>query len=288
MPDPKRNVGASIRQRLLNLARQRNQGLELLLTRYALERLLHRLGRSRYRERFVLKGAMLLTIWIDDPTRATRDVDLLGFGDPTPDALITVFREIMNASEDDGLEFNVDELRIDNIRENVEYGGSRLRTTATLAGARIPVVIDIGFGDATEPGLGEIDLPVLLDQPRPSIRGYAPETVVAEKLHAIVLLGLANSRMKDYYDVWTLLDSDAVDHDRLVRALVATFQRRATPLPNETPVGLTDEFAADTTKRRQWDAYREGTRARGVPLDAIVKLVRQLLAPSMAEAATRS
>ena len=284
MPERRPNVAASVRARLLNLARERGQAMELLLTRYALERLLHRLGLSRYRERFVLKGAMLLAVWIDDPTRATRDVDLLGFGDPSPESILAAFREIVRIVVDDGLVFDADGMRLDAIREQLEYGGVRLRTTASLAGARIPVAVDIGFGDATEPGLGEVDLPVLLDQPKPNIRGYAPETVVAEKLQAMVSLGLANSRMKDFYDVWTLMDSGAVDDDRLARAIAATFRRRGTPVPDETPLALTESFATDAVKQRQWDAFRAETRAKDFPLNQLVAEIRRQVAASMAQA----
>lgn len=199
MPEKPRNVGASVRQRLLNLARASGQPLELLLTRYALERLLHRLSISPHRHRFVLKGALLLTTWFEEPHRATRDLDLLGFGDPSDDALLTVFREIMAHTVDDGVSFDTAGLQIQPIREDLEYGGSRLRTTAALAGARIPIVVDVGFGDAIEPSAEDIDLPVLLEMPSPHLRAYPQETVIAEKLHAMVMLGLANSRMKDYY-----------------------------------------------------------------------------------------
>jgi predicted nucleotidyltransferase component of viral defense system len=185
MPEKPRNVGASVRQRLLNLARARGQPLELLLTRYALERLLHRLSLSPHRNRFVLKGALLLTTWFDEPHRATRDLDLLGFGDPSDDALLAVFREVMAITVDDGVSFDTARLQIQPIREDAEYGGSRLRTTAALAGARIPIVVDVGFGDAIEPGARDIDLPVLLEMPSPHLRAYPPETVIAEKLHAM-------------------------------------------------------------------------------------------------------
>ena len=171
---------------------------------YALERLLHRLSLSPHRERFVLKGAMLLATWFDEPHRATRDVDLLGFGDPAGEALLATFREVTAIDVDDGVSFDLKGLRIEAIRQEVEYGGSRLRTTAALAGARIPITVDIGFGDAVEPGIEYIDLPVLLDMPSPHLRAYPPETVIAEKFHAMVALGMANSRMKDYYDVWML------------------------------------------------------------------------------------
>ncbi len=144
---------------------------------------------------------MLLATWFDQPHRATRDVDLLGFGDATHDALLGTFREIMAIEVDDGVRFDLRGLGIEAIREEVEYGGSRLRTTAAIAGARIPITVDIGFGDAVEPGIENINLPVLLDMPSPHLRAYPLETVVAEKFHAMVALGRANSRMKDYYDV---------------------------------------------------------------------------------------
>jgi predicted nucleotidyltransferase component of viral defense system len=181
MPDRTRNIGASERQRLLNLARSRGQPLELLLTRYALERLLYRLSLSGHRERFVLKGAMLLATWFDETQRATRDVDLLGFGDPAEEALLATFREIMAVEVEDGVSFDIVNLRIEAIREEVEYGGSRLRTTAALAGARIPITVDIGFGDAVEPGIENIDLPVLLDMPTPNLHAYPLETLRAER-----------------------------------------------------------------------------------------------------------
>ena len=235
MPDRLRNVGASVRQRLLNLAHARGQPMELLLTRYALERLLHRLSLSPHRERFVLKGAMLLATWFDEPHRATRDVDLLGFGDAAEDSLLGTFREIMAVEVDDGVSFDLKGLRIEAIREEVEYGGSRLRTTAALAGARIPITVDIGFGDAVEPGVDDIDLPVLLDMPSPHLRAYPPETVIAEKFHAMVVLGRANSRMKDYYDVWMLTSAFEIEHERLRLAIVATFARRNTAVPALVP-----------------------------------------------------
>jgi predicted nucleotidyltransferase component of viral defense system len=187
MPDTRpRNVGASVRQRLLNLAHARGQPMDLLLTRYALERLLHRLSLSRHRERFVLKGAMLLVTWFDEPHRATRDIDLLGFGEPAHDALLGAFREVMSVEINDGLSFDLAGLRIEPIREELRYGGSRLRTTATLGGARIPITVDIGFGDAVEPSVEDIELPVLLDMPSPRLRAYPPEAVISEKLHAMV------------------------------------------------------------------------------------------------------
>ena len=277
MPDRSRNIGSSVRQRLLNLAHARGQPMELLLTRYALERLLHRLSLSPHRERFVLKGAMLLAIWFDEPHRATRDVDLLGFGDAADDALLGTFREIMAVEVDDGVTFDLKGLRIEAIRKEVEYGGSRLRTTAALAGARIPITVDIGFGDAVEPGVEDIDLPVLLDMPSPHLRAYPPETVMAEKFHVMVVLGRANSRMKDYYDVWMLTGAFEVDPERLRRAIAATFARRTTGIPTEVPDGLSEAFATDPGKQRQWDAFACNLSGPAPALGQVVNELRQRL-----------
>ena len=277
MPDRPRNIGASVRQRLLNLAHARGQPMELLLTRYALERLLHRLSLSPHRERFVLKGAMLLATWFDEPHRATRDVDLLGFGDAAEDALLGTFREIMAVEVDDGVSFDLKGLRIEAIREEVEYGGSRLRTTAALAGGRIPITVDIGFGDAVEPGIEDIDLPVLLYMPSPHLRSYPPETVIAEKFHAMVALGRANSRMKDYYDVWMLTNAFDLEPERLRRAIAATFARRNTEIPASVPDGLSDVFSADPGKQRQWDAFARTLSGQVPKLDPVVRELRKRL-----------
>lgn len=243
-----RNIGASVRARLQNLSRAMGQSFDLILTRYALERLLYRLSTSAYAERFVLKGAMLLTSWFEDLHRATRDLDLLGLGDPSQDAMLAAFREILAVVVDDGVEFDLHALRVNQIREELEYGGLRLRTTASISGARIAVIVDVGFGDALEPGVEVIDYPSLLDFPRPRLRAYARETVIAEKFQAMVALGRANSRMKDFYDVWLLSQSFPFDDARLARAIAATFKRRGSAIPVKLPDALTSAFAEDTQK----------------------------------------
>jgi predicted nucleotidyltransferase component of viral defense system len=257
MRKPLRNIGASVRARLLNLAKERNQPFDLLLTRYTLERLLYRLSSSKHRERFILKGAMLMTSWMADPFRPTRDLDLLGIGDSDPDTVIEVFREICAVKADDAVSFDIPGLTVDRIRDETEYGGLRIKTTANVDGAKVRVLVDIGFGDATEPGLVEIDLPVLLDQPVPHLRAYPFETVVAEKFQAMVALGRANSRMKDIYDIWLLARSYKFEGDRLARAIAATFARRKTHIPSERPDALTPAFAEDPTKQRQWATFLE-------------------------------
>ena len=249
------NIAASVRARLLNLARQTNQPFDVLLTRFVHERLLYRLSRSPHADRFVLKGAMLLTTWLPGTARGTRDLDLLGFGDSSEQHILGIFREVLAIAGDDGVAFDLDALQIGLIREELEYGGVRLRGSASLSGARIAVVIDIGFGDSVEPGLETIDYPALLDLPAPKLRAYAPETVIAEKFQAMVALGRANSRMKDFYDIWVLIRIFDFAHDRLARAIAATFARRQTAVPTEIPDALTRAFAEDPLKQRQWTAF---------------------------------
>jgi predicted nucleotidyltransferase component of viral defense system len=255
MAEAPKNIAASVRARLLNLARATSQPFDVLLTRFAHERLLYRLGRSPYRDRFVLKGAMLLTTWLRESVRGTRDLEFLGFGDPNDQHILGIFREVLAVESEDGVEFDVDGLRVNPIREELEYGGLRLRGAASIAGARIAIVVDIGFGDSIEPGLETIDYPALLDLPAARLRAYAPETVVAEKFQAMIALGRANSRMKDFYDIWILTRTFDFAEERLARAIASTFARRQTAVPAELPDALTTAFAQDPLKRRQWAAF---------------------------------
>jgi predicted nucleotidyltransferase component of viral defense system len=287
MRKPVQNLGASVRARLLNLAKERNQPFEILLTRYALERLLYRLGSSKYRERFVLKGAMLVRTWVDDPYRPTRDLDLLGFGGPDPDAIIGVFREICTLKADDAVVFDIDGLAVDRIRDDAQYGGLRIKTTATVDGAKVRVLVDIGFGDAVEPGLTEIELSVLLNQPVPRLRAYPYETVVAEKFQAMVMLGRANSRMKDFYDVWMLARSYDFEGDRLARAVAATFARRKTEIPADRPDALTPAFAEDPTKQQQWTAFVKDVAVTPASLAEVIEDLAAFLMPHAEEARRR-
>ncbi len=279
-----RNVGASVRGRLLNLAKERNQPLDLLLTRYVLERFLHRMSSTKHRDRFVLKGAMLMTTWFDDPHRPTRDLDLLGFGDPDPDSLVGVFREICAVTADDAVTFDIEVLAVDRIRDEQEYGGVRIKTTATVDGARVRVLIDVGFGDTIEPGLAEMVLPVLLDLPAPRLRTYARETVIAEKFEAMVKLGRANSRMKDLYDIWLLSRTHEFKGDRLARAIAATFARRKTAIPAERPDALTRAFAEDPLKQQQWATFVEDVAVNPGPLIGVVDTLAEFLMQRAVEA----
>ena len=282
-----RNIGASTRARLLQQAKAKGQSFDLILTRFALERLLFRLGRSRHANRFVLKGAMLMMSWFDDPHRATRDLDFLGFGDPSPEAMLATFREVMARDAKDGVVFDHEALRVDRIREGQAYGGLRLRTTASIGGARIGLTIDVGFGDALEPDAELLDYPVLLDFPAPSLRVYARETVIAEKFQAMVALGLANSRMKDFYDIWMLGKSSTFSGDRLARAIAATFARRETPIPEALPDALTPAFATDELKKRQWRAFVQDVAHDPGDLATVVEDLAAFLMPHAAAALRR-
>ena len=196
------NITASVRARLQNVARARQANFQRILTQYALERLLFRLSISPHNDWFVLKGAMLYAAWLEDPFRTTRDLDLLSFGEPEAQHLVQVFREIFDqAVQDDGMSFDSDRMVAEPIRGDQLYGGFRVISSAYLGTAIIPIQIDIGFDDVVTPGPSEVQYPVLLDHPAPKLKAYPSETVVAEKFEAMVALDLANSRMKDFYDL---------------------------------------------------------------------------------------
>lgn len=286
MPNEVKNIGASVRARLLNLSKASGQSFDLVLTRFALERLLFRLSQSRHADRFVLKGAMLLMSWFDEPHPGTRDLDLMGLGDPSSETMLATFREILSQDAGDGVVFDAEALRVDRISEELEYGGLRLRTTASISGARINLTIDIGFGDALEPGVELVDYPVFLDLPAPRLRAYARETVIAEKFQAMVALGRANSRMKDFYDIWILSRSFAFNDDRLARAIAATFARRGTEIPTDLPDAPTSAFAADDQKKQQWRVFVEGVSVDPGTLADVLRDLAVFLTPH-AEAAAK-
>ena len=280
MPKAVKDVGASVRARLLGISREKGLNFDLVLTHYAIERMLYRLAQSRHADRFVLKGAMLLMTWFDEPFRGTRDLDLLGHGNPAPDAVLDVFKEFLGQEQPDGVIFDSDAARVSRIRQENAYGGLRIRTTADIGGARIAVNVDVSFGDAVEPPAERLDYPVLLDMPAPRIRGYPRETVVAEKFQAIVNLGMANSRMKDYYDLWILSEVFAIDRLRLAQAISATFARRGTMIPDEVPDGLSPAFADDPAKRQQWESFKRDLGIDPGPLDCVVGALVAYLMPA--------
>lgn len=284
------DVAASVRQRLLKIIRETGEDANQLWTRYAAERLLYRLSVSEYARDFILKGAMLFMAWTGQSYRPTVDMDFIGRGENSSERLVRVFRNVSAVEvEPDGLEFTANSVNAAPIREEQKYQGQRVTLTAFLGKARIPVQVDVGFGDVVTPKAGIISYPTLLDFPAPRIRACPRETVVAEKLQAAVVLGIANSRMKDFYDLYVLARDFSFDGGILTRAIQATFKQRNTEIPRETPLALTEEFGRDDTKSVQWKAFvRKSGLEQGVPdlLDVLSHLSEFLLPPLQAAAGT--
>jgi hypothetical protein xoryp_09970 len=272
------NMAASVRARLLGIAKTQESDFNQVLVRFALERILYRLSQSEHARRFLLKGALLFTLWYDMPHRATRDADLLGFGASDLESVAQVFREIAAISVNDGIVFDPASVAVEEIRKEAGYGGVRVTIAGELAKARCKTQIDVGFGDAVTPGPVDSVYPVLLnDLPAPRLRVYPTYTVVAEKLHAIALLGMTNSRVKDYFDLSVLLERETLDADLLAQAIKATFERRGMAVPTELPVGLTDEFAHDTSRQALWQSFVKKNELASEPLAAIVVRLRTAL-----------
>lgn len=273
-----RNLAASIRARLKQRADVAKQDFNLTLTHYGLERLLYRLSISAHAPNFLLKGALLFSLWYDLPHRPTRDADLLGFGPDDIDSAVATFREICQIPVEDGIAFDPASVKGAVIRKEAGYGGVRVDLLAKLDGARIALQVDIGFGDAVTPAPEAISYPVLLDDlPAPQLRAYPKYTVVAEKFHAICLLGMTNTRMKDYFDLWVLLGENTLAQAELHRAIEATFNRRKMAMPTSLPAGLSDAFVADVIKQTQWNAFLKKNRLDAIALADVVKRLRSEL-----------
>ena len=269
------NRAASIRARLKQHTDTSKQDFNLTLTRYGLERLLYRLSVSEHAPNFLLKGALLFQLWYGQPHRPTRDADLLGFGPDDVPTLVGVFRSVCRIEVDDGIVFDPESVAGTEIRKDGAYGGARIDLRATLDGARLTLQIDIGFGDAVTPAPETVTYPTLLaDVPAPALRAYPKATTVAEKLHAVSILGMTNTRMKDFFDLWVLLHDTTLDDAQLRRAIEATFARRQTAMPATLPIGLGEAFAADATKQVQWKAFLRKNKLDAMDLAEVVRYVR--------------
>lgn len=277
-----RNVAASVRARLLNKARAAKRDFAQILTRYALERLLYRLSISAHADNFLLKGALLFDLWFDVPHRPTRDIDLLGFGHAEEPQLIEVFTSLCALTVDDGMHFDAQSIRAVEIRKEANYAGIRVTLLGWLDGARCPIQIDVGYGDAVTPGPEAVEYPVMLDEfPAPKLRVYPRYTVVAEKLEALITLGVANSRMKDYFDLWMLAKHSSFDGEVLREAIAATLARRGTVTPTDVPFGLSEAFAADTQKQSQWQGFLNRNQLDALTLQQVVADLRAFLVPPL-------
>ena len=284
-----RNISASVRDRLLNKARAEKLDFNLLLTRYALERMLYRLSISKQCDQFLLKGALLFDLWFDVPHRPTHDADFLGFGSAEIPHIEEIFRDICRIEVEDGIAFQPDTVKAAEIRKEANYAGVRVTLLGMLDSARCAVQIDIGFGDAVVPGPDEVHYPVILgEMPGPHLHVYPRYTVVAEKLEALTSLGMLNSRMKDYFDLWILAKHSDFDGQILSRAVAATFERRRTAVPTGVPIGLSDEFINDAQKGKQWQGFLRKNALDPMSLATVVVDLRDFLMPVLAAIAAGS
>jgi predicted nucleotidyltransferase component of viral defense system len=271
-----KNIGASVRARIYNKAKADKVNPHFLFTRYALERMLYRLSVSEHRDSFLLKGALLFDLWYDVPLRPTRDIDLLGFGMAEIPHLLNVFEDLCTIEVEDGINFEATSIQAEEIRKEANYSGTRVTMVGAIDGAKCSVQVDVGYGDAVTPAPEMATYPVMLkDMPAPQLRVYPQYTVIAEKFEAIVNLGMANSRMKDYFDLWMLLRNAALDPAILEQAVQATFTRRGTAMPIGTPVGLSDQFALDKSRVDLWDAFVGRNKLKAESLAQTVTYLRE-------------
>jgi predicted nucleotidyltransferase component of viral defense system len=279
-----RNIGASVRQLLLNKARETGRPFSEILQYFAMERFLYRLSKSEYADKFVLKGALMLSAWNAPLLRPTMDIDLLGRIGNDIGAMTAIVRQICvgQVEPDDGLVFDAATVQGERIAEAAEYEGVRVRFRATLDAARIQMQLDIGFGDVVVPAAVPTIYPTILDLPAPHLLAYSRETAIAEKFEAMVKLGELNSRMKDFFDIWLLSRSFDFDGPILREAIEKTFEQRGTVLPIGEPVALTAEFSGNTQKRAQWEGFIRRMKLRDVPsLTEIVDRLREFLMPPL-------
>ena len=274
------NLSASVHQLLLNKARQTHRPFNELLQYYAMERFLYRLSKSPHAAKFILKGALMFTAWKLESYRPTMDIDLLGKTANQVESIVAITREVgAQAVVPDGLAFNADTVKGTRITENANYQGVRIRFQSNLGAARVTLQLDIGFGDVIVPAPQPIEYPTLLDFEAPRLRGYSKESIVAEKFESLVNLGILNSRMKDYFDIWTLSRQFAFDGQTLGNAIAKTFSHRETKIVSE-PIGLTAKFADDTTKMSQWRGFIRKSRLDALPeLAEVVVNIASFLGP---------
>ena len=276
-----KNIAASVRQRLLNTARETGRPFSEVLQYFAMERFLYRLSKSPYADNFVLKGALMLSVWEAPLSRPTMDIDLLGRIDNSIGAMIDFTRAICRQKvEPDGISFDEKSIEGDRITEDADYEGVRVRFRGSLGTAQVAMQLDIGFGDVIVPKPELIDYPTILDLPAPQLLGYSIESTIAEKFEAMVKLGVLNSRMKDFFDIWLLLRQFDFRGPRLAAAIAKTFSTRGTDIQPE-PIALTNSLAEDATKTVQWRGFIRKNRLTNVPQNfgEVIKAIAAFLGP---------
>ena len=281
MAESKTNTAASVHQRLLNKAKENARPFNELLQHYASERFIFRLSRSPYADRFILKGALMLSAWSGPESRPTMDIDLLGRIDNSLSVIKGVMKEICEfAVKDDGMTFDAETVTATRIVEIADYEGVRVRFRGNLGNARVSLQVDIGFGDIVVPRPRKVAYPVLLDFPAPELNGYTMESTIAEKFHAMVRLGVLNSRLKDFYDIWMLSRAFDFDGELLAEAVQKTFDARNTPI-NADPVVFDTSFAKDADKHIQWQGFISKVRIAGAPetFEEVATAIKAFLEP---------
>ncbi len=275
----KTNVATSVAARLLKIAQSNREDYQYLLMRYALERLLYRLSQSPYSSQFIVKGAFLFLIWTKERHRPTKDLDLMSARQLSEEELKRIFGSVCHIGGEDGLSFLPESISTEEIREGDSYGGVRIKVRTLLGNKKIPIQMDVGFGDAVNPSPISSVFPTLLEFPAPELLTYPKETVVAEKYEIMVSLGITNSRMKDYFDLWSLSQHFQFEGKSLTKAVKATFHRRKTLIPESIPTGLSDEFVMH--KSSQWKAFlnRIGLSNDSLPLESVVRILQVFLLP---------
>ncbi len=276
-----KNVSASVLERLLKHSKKENISYQQVLQSYLMERFLYRMSQSKYQEKFILKGALLLRSWQGEIGRATKDIDLLARVENSLDNLTVIIKECLLQEIKDGVNFECDSVKATEIVKDAKYQGVRINVLASIGSARLSLQIDCGFGDIVVPKAKWIDYPELLNYGQPRLLGYSLESVIAEKFHAIVDLDLANSRMKDFYDIWLLRENNKFDGKQLAKAIEATFENRQTLLPKETPLGLTESFWKNDNKIKQWKAFLQRTKlkVRELTFEETIIKVKDFLLP---------
>lgn len=283
-----KNMAHSVNARLKTIAVQERVTFEYILLRYAVERFLFRLSVSSHADRFILKGASAFSVWMGPIFRVTRDADLYCSGNSAPEFLLPCFREICGQNvSPDGVTFNMESMQASEIKKEQQYRGTRIVFTAHIDQARVNLQFDIGFGDSVFPAAEFCEYPVLLESPKPKIKVYPRYTVVAEKFEAMVTLGMKNSRLKDFFDIWLLSECFNFDFPILKQAVERTFSRRKTILPNALPIALTEEFFADAMKLSQWNAFLRKINPAKRPdtladtAHGIARLLQPIIQPSV-------
>lgn len=278
-----KNVPASVLERLLMYSKKEKLSYQQVLQNYLMERFLYRVSQSKYQEKFILKGALLLKVWQGQISRPTKDIDLLGKVENSLDNLARVIKECLSIEIKDGISFHLDSIKTKEIVKDGRYQGVRISVMANIGSAELSLQVDCGFGDVIVPKANWIEYPELLNYGQPKLLGYSVESVLAEKFHAMVDLDLANSRIKDFYDIWLLSRNNRFSGEGLSKAIKATFANRSTKIPTEIPTAFTEDFWGNENKIKQWKAFLQRTKLNvgELSFEEIVKEIGQFLLPLM-------